>query len=130
RANLRGGLAGQPVQERYLREAGDRQLVAWVLRDGLLVRGDGGRVVGTLDRIVGLLVERGQRLLDRLGIFGSAVIRGHDTRDAVLGSKLQQLVEDRAHLLVWHLALEERHGASRNDRGDRRNRSDPEGLLQ
>ena len=54
------------VQQTHLAEAGSRLLVARVLRERLLVRGDRGGVVARLDRVECGLVQRGKRLLDRL----------------------------------------------------------------
>jgi hypothetical protein len=95
-------------------------------RDGLLVGADGGRVVALIDRVVGLLVQRGQRRLLRGGGCGIRVARAgaHDrdlSRDTALGGGLENLLEHLAHLGFGDGALEQLQRAPADDGRDRRN---------
>ena len=118
-------LALQAPEQVRLREPGDGEGVARVLRDGGAVRGCRGLEVAALDRVVRLLVQRRQRLLDGLGraVGGRRLAAGLDpSRDAVLGGELEELVEDLLDHVVGLHAGEQRHGLAGDhgdDRGDR-----------
>jgi hypothetical protein len=119
-ADLVGGLPVEAVQEAHLREPGDREGVARVLRDRRAVLGGGCRVVALLDERVRLRVVRRQRLLDRgRGLLGSGG-RDGPAGHAVLLRQLQHLLDDVAHLVLGDGAREEADRTTADERRDGR----------
>ena len=118
------------VQQAHLTEAGLRFGVLRVLRERLLVRRDGPRVVAGLDGVVRLGVQRRQRRLGGLlvGLLGRLNVEpaGH----AVLRGELQQLREHLAHLLLGNRAGEQRHRLPAEERDHHRDGLGAESLRK
>ena len=126
-------LALQAPEQVRLREAGHGEGVARVLGDRGAIGGCRGLEVAALDRVVRLLVQRRQRLLDglRRAVGGRLLAVGLDAaRDAVLRAELEELVEDLLDHVVGLHAGEERHRLAGDDGHDRGDRLRLEGLHE
>jgi len=127
----RGGVDAVGAQQQLdLGQARAGEVVGGVLGQRLLVRRGCRRQVVALDRVERLLVQRGQRRLDVVDRLGRRRVPGEHPGDPVRAGHLEQLVQERAHLLLGHRALEQRHRLTLDDRDDHRDRLGLEHLAE
>ena len=127
RKELVGVLAVQAGHETHLVAGHLEVVVARVLGNGVGVHLLGGGEVPGLDGLAGGPLDLGLLGLD-LSVSAGCAVDGDGAVDTVGGRHLQQLVDDRAHLLLGHRPLEHRHRLARDEGHDGGNGLSLEGL--